>query len=82
MVYHCGNNGAFEALYHGVPIIAIPVFADQFDVAYRVMSNGMGKVVEIPTLTNESLYEALTDVINNKRLAYIIILSVKDPPSR
>ncbi|KAJ8032813.1 UDP-glucuronosyltransferase 2C1 [Holothuria leucospilota] len=67
MVYHCGNNGAFEALYHGVPIIAVPVFADQTDVAYRIMSNGMGVVVETTTLTNESMFRAVSEVINNPK---------------
>lgn len=67
MVYHCGNNGAFEALYQGVPIVAIPVFADQVDVAYRVMSNGMGLVIEPQTLTNETMFQAVFEVINNPK---------------
>lgn len=71
MVYHCGNNGAFEALYHGVPIIGIPVFADQTDVAYRIMSNGIGLVVEVPQLTNESLYRAMSEVIENPTYVYL-----------
>ncbi|PIK53470.1 hypothetical protein BSL78_09634, partial [Apostichopus japonicus] len=67
LVYHCGNNGAFEALYHGVPIIGIPIFADQTDVAYRMMSTGMGLVIELSTLTNETLYQVTAEVLNNPK---------------
>ncbi|PIK41486.1 hypothetical protein BSL78_21672 [Apostichopus japonicus] len=67
LVYHCGNNGAFEALYHGVPIIGIPIFGDQTDVAYRMMSSGMGLVIEISTVTNETLYQVTAEVLNDPK---------------
>ena len=28
-VTHCGNNGQYEALYHGVPMIGFPLMADE-----------------------------------------------------
>ena len=35
-ISHCGNNGQFEALYHAVPIICLPVFGDQLYNAARM----------------------------------------------
>ncbi|ESO01584.1 hypothetical protein HELRODRAFT_174542 [Helobdella robusta] len=35
-ITHCGNNGQHEALYHGVPMLGFPLFAEQ-DVNCRRM---------------------------------------------
>ncbi|XP_072014710.1 UDP-glucuronosyltransferase 2B33-like isoform X2 [Amphiura filiformis] len=64
-VYHCGLNGIWEAVYHGVPMVAIPLFGDQFDNAQRLVSRGMGVKVDIATLTSDELAEAIRTVINN-----------------
>ncbi len=70
-VYHCGLNGIWEAVYHGVPIVAIPFSGDQFDNAQRVVSRGMGVKLDITTLTSDELAEAIRTVINDKRYVQI-----------
>jgi UDP:flavonoid glycosyltransferase YjiC (YdhE family) len=35
-ITHCGNNGQYEALYHGVPMIGFPLFAEQYMNCERV----------------------------------------------
>ncbi len=66
-VYHCGLNGIWEAVYHGVPMVAIPLFGDQFDNAQRVVSRGMGVKLDITTLTSDELAKAIGIVINYRR---------------
>lgn len=46
-VSHCGFNSAHESLYMGKPIVAVPVFADQFEVARRVEFSGIGVIVDV-----------------------------------
>ena len=66
-VYHCGLNGIWEAIYHAVPIVAVPLFGDQFDNAQRVVSRGMGLKVDLSTLTSDGLAEAIRHVIHDSR---------------
>ncbi|XP_072014288.1 UDP-glucuronosyltransferase 2A2-like [Amphiura filiformis] len=66
-ISHCGLNSVFEALYHAVPIVCIPIFADQLDVAARVVSNGIGLQLNLQTLTTADLQETIRTVLQNKR---------------
>ncbi|XP_072036741.1 UDP-glucuronosyltransferase 2A2-like [Amphiura filiformis] len=64
-VYHCGLNGVWEAVYHGVPMVAVPLFADQYDNAQRLVSRGMAVKVDISTLTSDELAQAIRTVISD-----------------
>lgn len=44
-IMHGGLNGLTEALLRGVPVIVIPIFADQFRNARNVERRGVGKVL-------------------------------------
>ena len=57
----------FEALYHGVPMVAIPLFGDQMDNAARIVSRGFGVKVDIATLTSDELAQAIRTVVNDPR---------------
>ncbi|XP_072051501.1 UDP-glucuronosyltransferase 2C1-like [Amphiura filiformis] len=63
---HGGLNGAYEALYNAVPMILMPVLApDQKDTAVRIFSKGMGLRLDPATITEESYYEAIKEVLQN-----------------
>ncbi|XP_072045057.1 UDP-glucuronosyltransferase 2A1-like [Amphiura filiformis] len=63
-VTHCGMNGVWEAVYHGVPMVAIPLFGDQPDNAQRIESRGIGVRVDVTTLTSDLLTQAIRIVID------------------
>lgn len=67
-ITHAGCNGLTEALHYAVPMVAIPLFADQPDGAARVAKRGFGVVLHKQDITTESLYTAITTVLNNERL--------------
>ncbi|XP_008302549.1 UDP-glucuronosyltransferase 2B17-like isoform X2 [Stegastes partitus] len=62
-VAHGGTNGVYEAIYHGVPVLGLPLFFDQFDNLFRLKARGAAQMVEPQSLTKENFLEALTDVI-------------------
>ncbi|XP_030836546.1 UDP-glucuronosyltransferase 2B1 isoform X2 [Strongylocentrotus purpuratus] len=68
-IYQGGNNGLYEALYHGVPTLVLPVFADQLCVASRVLEKGMGSYLDIHTLTAEGVYDAIKMILSNNTYA-------------
>lgn len=41
-VTHCGMNSVMEALHCGVPLLGVPMWNDQIDVAARIVSAGAG----------------------------------------
>ena len=65
VVYHCGNNGHFESLYHGIPLVCLPILADQFQIAKRVEYFKVGVRLDIRTLTTKNLQDAVEKVLED-----------------
>ncbi|XP_030847019.1 UDP-glucuronosyltransferase 2B7-like [Strongylocentrotus purpuratus] len=65
VLYHGGNNGFLEALYHGVPLVVMPLGADQHDVAARVLANGLGTKIDKDRLSADYIYLQLNEVLEN-----------------
>ncbi|XP_068831434.1 UDP-glucuronosyltransferase 2C1-like isoform X3 [Capricornis sumatraensis] len=64
-ITHCGTNGIYEAIYHGVPMVGIPMFGDQHDNLARMKAKGAAVEVDLRRMTSEDLLNALKAVINN-----------------
>lgn len=62
-VSHGGTNGMYEAIYHGVPVLGLPLLLDQFDNLLRMKVRGAARVVEAVSLTKENFLEALKDIL-------------------
>ena len=62
-VTHSGNNGQHEALYHGVPMVALPLFGDQPYNAQRMVYKGFGVTLNIKTFTSDELLNKIRLVI-------------------
>lgn len=66
-ITHAGCNGLTEALHHAVPMVAIPLAADQPDGAARVGKKGFGVVLRKEELTADKLFNAIMIVLKNER---------------
>ncbi|XP_028361841.1 UDP-glucuronosyltransferase 2A3 isoform X1 [Phyllostomus discolor] len=64
-ITHGGTNGIYEAIYHGVPMVGVPMFADQYDNIVHMKAKGAAVEVNINTMTSADLLNALRTVIND-----------------
>eukprot|EP00058_Branchiostoma_floridae_P017198 XP_002602686.1 hypothetical protein BRAFLDRAFT_210219 [Branchiostoma floridae] len=60
-----GSNSVYEALHHGVPMVCLPLSADQPANAARVAARGLGVKLDFSTVTADQLYRAILLVITN-----------------
>uniref|UniRef100_G1R7V8 Uncharacterized protein n=1 Tax=Nomascus leucogenys TaxID=61853 RepID=G1R7V8_NOMLE len=63
-ITHGGTNGIYEAIYHGVPMVGVPMFADQPDNIAHMKAKGAAVEVNLNTMTSVDLLSALRTVIN------------------
>lgn len=42
VIAHGGNNSLYESFYYGKPLLLVPIFADQFDNAQRLVDTKLG----------------------------------------
>ena len=65
-VTHGGTFGVQESLYHGVPLVVIPIFLDQLDNAKLVQERQHGLMIaERKTFSAEELEDKIKTVIND-----------------
>ncbi|XP_008334146.1 UDP-glucuronosyltransferase 2C1-like isoform X1 [Cynoglossus semilaevis] len=65
-ITHGGANGIYEAIYHGVPMVGIPMFADQPSNIIHMTARGAARIVDLNFMTTEDLKDAITTVVNDK----------------
>ncbi|XP_063738449.1 UDP-glucuronosyltransferase 2C1-like [Eleginops maclovinus] len=64
-VAHGGTNGVQEAIYHGVPVVGLPLFFDQFDNLLRLKERGAAKLTTIRTVDQGNTFQdAIQEVLN------------------
>ncbi|PVD26864.1 hypothetical protein C0Q70_12012 [Pomacea canaliculata] len=62
----CGKNGQYEALFHAVPVVCTPLFADQFYNAERMRVKGMAETVDLKhTVSTHELHSTILKVATN-----------------
>ncbi|MBN3308931.1 UDB31 glucuronosyltransferase, partial [Amia calva] len=63
-VAHGGTNGVQEAIYHGTPILGLPLFFDQYDNLLRLKERGAAKILEVNEVNHSRFLQALQEVLN------------------
>ena len=68
-ITHCGNNGQYEAVYHGIPMIGFPLFGDQTFNAFRIQRRKYGLTLDISNFSVDEFIESVKMVLNNDDFA-------------
>ncbi|KAM8895424.1 UDP-glucuronosyltransferase 2A2-like isoform 1-T2 [Spinachia spinachia] len=64
-VAHGGTNGVQEAIYHGVPVVGLPLFFDQYDNLLRLQERGAAKILTLATVDKDNNFlNAIQEVLN------------------
>ncbi|KAK3527152.1 hypothetical protein QTP86_014577 [Hemibagrus guttatus] len=64
-ITHGGTNGIYEAIYHGVPMVGLPLFADQPDNLNHMKTKGAAVMLDFNKMDSKDLKQAVNDVIND-----------------
>ncbi|MCT2544286.1 macrolide family glycosyltransferase [Streptomyces atratus] len=68
-VTHAGMGGSSEGLFTGVPMIAVPQAADQFNNADRLVELGVARRIDTEQATGEALRTVLTGLVADPEVA-------------
>ncbi|XP_036399962.1 UDP-glucuronosyltransferase 2B31-like [Megalops cyprinoides] len=64
-VAHGGTNGVLEAIYHGVPVVGLPLFYDQYDNLLRLKERGGATILSVGTVDSSIFFQALQEVLHD-----------------
>ena len=63
-IAHGGTNGVQEAMYHGVPIIGLPLVFDQHDNIFKMKVRGAAKAIDIFTMNKDIFLKGIEEVLH------------------
>ena len=67
-ITHCGVKSVIEAVYYGVPMVASPIFFDQYDIMVRVVDKGVGVAVDPRDSSEAEIREKVLEALNSQRI--------------
>jgi len=63
-ITHGGTNGIYEAIYHGVPMVGIPMFLDQPDNMAHMKAKGAALIMDYNSMNTKDLVDAINAVVS------------------
>ncbi|XP_064077579.1 UDP-glycosyltransferase UGT5-like [Macrobrachium nipponense] len=61
-----------ESLYHGKPVLSLPVYADQLANARSIERQGWGKVIIWEEMTEDDLLDKITSIISSEGMLKVV----------
>ncbi|CAN2391415.1 Glycosyltransferase family 28 C-terminal domain [Pristimantis euphronides] len=67
LVTHGGMNSLMEAVYHGVPVLGIPLFGEQHENMVRIVAKNMGTLILPNEMKAEYFTDTMQEILHNSR---------------
>ncbi|KAK7096116.1 UDP-glucuronosyltransferase 2B33-like [Littorina saxatilis] len=64
-VTHCGKSGVYQGVYHGVPMLGLPLFFDQHENAHIMQAKGFGTTRDIRKISDQELADTIKHLIED-----------------
>jgi MGT family glycosyltransferase len=80
VITHGGNNTVTECLYHGKPMVVLPLFWDQYDNAQRMHETGLGIRLDTYGHAPEELRQALENVLTGSERLHAMARRLQRSP--
>lgn len=64
-ISHGGLIGTQEAVFHGVPIVGVPIYCDQYNNLLQAKQAGMGEILRYHDIDEEKFENILRTVLEN-----------------
>ncbi|KAL9702418.1 hypothetical protein quinque_005936 [Culex quinquefasciatus] len=64
-ITHGGLLSVQEAVWHGVPMLGMPIYGDQFGNVNQLINKGVAKRLSLVDATSEQLVEAIQEITTN-----------------
>lgn len=71
-ITHGGLLSTMEATYHGVPLLGLPLFADQFSNMRQAESEGWGRMMKWKDLNETTFTKAISEILYNTGLVLLL----------
>lgn len=72
-ITHGGISSILEATYHGIPIIGMPLFADQFGNMKEAEQEGWARTLPWKELEGNKFRKMIIDTIKDKRFKFTFL---------
>jgi len=69
-ITHGGLQGTLEAIYHAVPLLCLPLGADQTHNCVKARKEGYAVLIDWNHISDETLKEGIKQLINNSRYLF------------
>lgn len=67
-ITHGGLLSTHESIWHGVPMVVIPLYSDQHRNSFRIVNAGMGLKINLHSFTTDKLRKSIVEVLHSPKI--------------